>query len=206
MHENLEERYDPADRPRSSFLSSESSSPPPKPHFTYPTPHAEPARPALRSRKSLLDEIIPLPSASSVPTVRPSSLRVIRRAGSLAVVSVFMLSIIFMAATEGGRHTRGGLRRVFGVGSDAGIGGAGWVAQDLGEVSHNDGGGLIEGQKNGAVGRSRRGSTGNMLKNWADFDRYQMMRTLLPQDIDITTPGKRVIFVGDIHGSFSPFL
>ena len=49
------------------------------------------------------------------------------------MVVVFFLTIAFLAGTdEGERHGGEGLRRIFGVGSDAGVGGAGWVAQDLG--------------------------------------------------------------------------
>ena len=37
----------------------------------------------------------------------------------------------------------------------------------------------------------------------ADFEKYIMLRTLFRSDID-TSKGKRLIFIGDVHGSFDP--
>ena len=36
-----------------------------------------------------------------------------------------------------------------------------------------------------------------------DFEKYIMLRTLFRSDID-TSKGKRLIFIGDVHGSFDP--
>jgi hypothetical protein len=82
----------------------------------------------------MMDELIPLPTLSSnakKSTTVPFA--VIRRTASVAIITVFLLSIAFLASTETAHHHTG-LRTIFGVGSDAGIGGAGWVAQDLGEA------------------------------------------------------------------------
>lgn len=115
-----------------------SSEPPPyDPHTGQATAYQQPnrpVRPTPRKRQSIMDELIPLPNAG--PDSKSTPLipwTVLRRTASVGVISVFLLSIVFLASTQSD-HTRTGLRTIFGVGSDAGIGGAGWVAQDLGEV------------------------------------------------------------------------
>jgi hypothetical protein len=45
---------------------------------------------------------------------------------------------------------------------------------------------------------------GALTSNLLDFDKYTMMLSLSEEDADTMTPGKKVIFVGDIHGSFDP--
>jgi hypothetical protein len=93
----------------------------------------------------LLDELIPTPRSA---TAGDSEYHVLRRTGALAVIIIFFLSTVFLACTtEGLENTAGGLRKVFGSGSAAGVGGAGWVAQDLnegGEASTASSGGATE--------------------------------------------------------------
>lgn len=70
-------------------------------------------RPRTQSSRTLLDEIIPTPT--SVRDQGNDSLyHVARRTGSVAVISIFLLSIIFLAATEGTLRGNGeSLRTVF---------------------------------------------------------------------------------------------
>ena len=97
------------------------------------------SRPRFRPKPSIIDELLPIPS---ITTAFPShsnihSIHVLRRLGSLTVVIVFLLSVVFLASTKDGTQgsTTQGLRKVFGTGSDAGVGGAGWVAQGLDEAT-----------------------------------------------------------------------
>ena len=141
----------------------------------------------------MIDELLPLPSQTptSQPSAKPSLLvpmNVLRRTGSVAIITIFLLSITFMASTEPA-HRVTGLRTIFGVGSDAGLGGAGWVAQDLGDAMSG-----IGGAKNGAigeldellmhVGRIARGLVGKTLCSVAGAQ--QLMGRLRPvhQDAD----------------------
>jgi hypothetical protein len=98
-----------------------------------------------------MDELLPLPSHTGQPSTKPQLLvpmNVLRRTGSVAIIAIFLLTIAFIASTEP-LHRVTGLRAIFGVGSDAGLGGAGWVAQDLGDAMSG-----AEGAKNGAIGES----------------------------------------------------
>lgn len=94
-----------------------------------------PEKPTLKSRPSILDEIIPVPithhasstsillSGSGGSAVNSMS-HSLRRSGSLAIICIFLLSIVFVAVTEGGLVGRStGLRDVFRIGSLAGQGG-----------------------------------------------------------------------------------
>jgi hypothetical protein len=42
------------------------------------------------------------------------------------------------------------------------------------------------------------------LTRSADFEQYTMFSTLPDKSVDIKSKGKRVIFIGDVHGSFDP--
>lgn len=136
----------------------------------------------------MLDELIPLPN-SSQRSSQPALFPVLRRTGSLAIISIFLVSIVFLASTEGGHQAGHGLRTVFGVGSNAGIGGAGWVAQDLGQTITGSGEVL--------------GEESHKDDEDTDFERYVKLRSLSKDQVDLGT-GKRMIFVGDIHGSYDP--
>ena len=100
-----------------------------------------------------MDELLPLPTQTGPPTTKPKLLvpmNVLRRTGSVAIITIFLLSIAFMASTEP-THRVTGLRAIFGVGSDAGLGGAGWVAQDLGDAMSG-----VGGAKTGTIGECRK--------------------------------------------------
>jgi hypothetical protein len=75
-------------------------------------------RPRAPSARSLLDEIIPTPTSDGNRGNNGSLYYLARRTGSVAVISIFLLSIIFLASTEGTLKNAGSnLRTVFG--SDA---------------------------------------------------------------------------------------
>jgi len=122
-------RYDPHDQVSQGNSTEQSA--------THGANSPFSSRPVARQRKSMMDELLPLPTPSSSSSSTKKStiipLSVLRRTGSVAVIAIFLLSIVFLASTEP-VHRRTGLRTIFGVGSDAGIGGAGWVAQDLEEA------------------------------------------------------------------------
>jgi len=105
---------------------------------SQPSPNSQsqtrPSRPVPKQRNSIMDELLPLPTPSNADkksAIIPLS--VLRRTGSVAIITIFLLSVAFMASTAP-EHRRTGLRTIFGVGNDVGIGGAGWVAQDLGDA------------------------------------------------------------------------
>jgi hypothetical protein len=52
---------------------------------------------------------------------------------------VFLLSTIFLASTQEGK-TKGsvGLKKIFGVGEMTDMGGASWVAEDIGDPTKGD--------------------------------------------------------------------
>ncbi|ORY33024.1 Metallo-dependent phosphatase-like protein [Naematelia encephala] len=170
----------------------------------YDQPSTIVPRPQLTSKNSIFDELLPVPSttsiglssSSSTETGRPSY-PVLRRIGALAVIVIFLSSITFLAGTtEDAKHTVGdaGLRKVFGVGSEAGVGGAGWVAQDLGDVQVTSTSSAVDAESTEDV------------KPKLDFEKYTMLHTIPPSSIDLTTPGRRTIFIGDVHGSYAPLL
>lgn len=100
-------------------------------------PSSTDQRPSLRQRQSIMDELIPLPSSSSGSIKKDNifiPINVLRRTGSVTIITVFLLATVFLATTEP-QHRQTGLRVIFGVGSDVGIGGAGWVAEDLTEAT-----------------------------------------------------------------------
>jgi hypothetical protein len=37
-----------------------------------------------------------------------------------------------------------------------------------------------------------------------DFDQYKFLQTLSASQLRLSDPGRRVIFIGDIHGSYDP--
>ncbi|WWC87114.1 uncharacterized protein L201_002000 [Kwoniella dendrophila CBS 6074] len=190
-------------------------------------------RPLLeRSRTSLLDELLPTPTSSTFPSNSNSYFsskqadsgslsHVIRRAGSVAVITIFLLSITFMASTSTtspvGMLKSGaasGLKQVFGVGNQAEIGS--WISQDVSssntDTSIND---SLSQVQDGTASGSGSGSGSDtdsdsepleQVKPGVDFDHYKMLKTLPPGTIDISSAGQRLIFIGDIHGSHDPLL
>jgi hypothetical protein len=137
-------------------MSSYHSPPPrydPAPDSTIPrksevSEHAY-TQPNRRTKASLLDELLPLPSHTSTPIALPTRsipllaskylTHVLRRTLSLAIVFVFLLSTIFLASTQEGK-TKGsvGLKKIFGVGEMTDMGGASWVAEDIGDPTKGD--------------------------------------------------------------------
>ena len=87
-------------------------------------------RPRTQSARSLLDEIIPTPTIEENRSGNGSLFYLARRTGSVAVISIFLLSIIFLASTEGRRKDTGdSLRHVFG-GEGVISSNAAWSASD----------------------------------------------------------------------------
>ncbi|WWC59432.1 uncharacterized protein I303_101988 [Kwoniella dejecticola CBS 10117] len=225
--------------PSPSQLPSPSTSPSPERHLRRDSrrPGHMDLRPNLkRSKPSILDELLPTPTTlsdlnhnhsyrSSSSSSDSSLSLVIRRAGSVAIISIFLLSITFMASTStssvglmsaGGRE---GLKAVFGGGSHAEISSLSdqvVLPGNQGEASETDN---VDPNADGSEGDGGNGSDSdsetdeettpedlNMKKPEIDFDRYKLYKVLPPGSIDIESTNKRLIFIGDIHGSYDPLL
>jgi hypothetical protein len=131
-------RYDPA---------PETSSPPRKSTSNL---ESDGATYDHRSKLSLLDELLPLPSTASqnislpvksIPFLASRYLsHVLRRTLALAVVVIFLSSTLFLACTQSGKVSgSAGLKSLFGVGELAQVGvGAGWIAEDIGDPTNED--------------------------------------------------------------------
>jgi hypothetical protein len=151
-------------------------------------------RPRTQSTRSLLDEIIPTPTSPRRTEDNGSLYYLARRTGSVAVISIFLLSIIFLASTEGRlRNTGADLRKVFG---STGLS-TGDVASTLAEQPeqgvrpHPVDGGYLD---NPSV---------NQADVSSDFEKYIMLRTVESSDYKLSK-GHRLIFIGDVHGSYDP--
>ncbi|ORX39259.1 Metallo-dependent phosphatase-like protein [Kockovaella imperatae] len=144
---------------------------------TRPSKHATIPTPLHRRKSSLIDELLPLPT--STPTRQSLSLgQIARRTTSVGIIFIFLLCISFLAITTHGSPSQSShsLKAIFGLGYQDGI--VSWIAGDLESEQH----------KTAKI----------------DFEQYKMILSLKAKDLDITTPGKRLVFIGDIHGSFDP--
>lgn len=95
-------------------------------HRTLPL-YSERHRPlGLHHRPSFLDEIVPLPSPSHfTPVGKDPRTHALRRSASVAIISIFLLAVIFMASTESGstaKEAAARLKGVFGIESVAELG------------------------------------------------------------------------------------
>ena len=148
-----------------------------------PSTPSSPIRRRSRQSSTLLDELLPIPASSSASSDPYNHL--LRRTGSLAIISIFLISVVFLALSgdrpDGGSAWR--LKHLFGEGNLDDAGGAGWVADDVSMTS----------------GEKELG-----LKPEVDFQRYTMMRTLAGDEVDVQS--RRVVFIGDIHGSFDALM
>ncbi|OCF37468.1 hypothetical protein I317_03855 [Kwoniella heveanensis CBS 569] len=152
--------------------------------------------------------------------------RTIRRSTSLAIILIFLLSVSFMASTttnhngigyEAVKGTAAGLKQVFGVGNQADVGG--WVSQQVEDITQGDNAGGDQGGED-VTGGSASGDAGagtasdtdsetepdNSVRPDVDFDHYKVLQTLPPEKVDVTSQGKRMIFIGDVHGSYDPLV
>ncbi|WVF69868.1 hypothetical protein IAT40_004649 [Kwoniella sp. CBS 6097] len=156
--------------------------------------------------------------------------RTIRRSTSLAIILIFLLSVSFMASTttnhngigyEAVKGTAAGLKQVFGVGNQADVGV--WVSQQVEDIAgqgnndnENVAGQSGDGHVEGVTSGSQYGGTAsdtdsetepeNSVRPDVDFDHYKVLQTLPPERVDVTTQGKRMIFIGDVHGSYDPLV
>lgn len=209
----MSEPYDPAP------VSVPAAGPPSygRPSSAPPSHHIRrPFTPRSDSRKPLLEELIPTPDHPD----RRDSIAVLRRTGSVAILSIFLLSVIFLASTEGRRQLASqDLRNIFGAGIQAEVGN-GWLNQDLegGSGSATDDVPAWEGAQPGhgmpAAPENTKPQIGtydlaavkagsDLRADRTDFERYTILRTLPPASVD-TSNGKRLIFIGDVHGSYAP--
>lgn len=128
-------QYDPAiPSSRSHQYSQPRSGPTPfQSSPSSPSVSRRPFTSRSDSRKPLLEELLPTPRYSEIQNER-DSLAVLRRTGSLAVISIFLLSVVFLAVTEGKRKLDNqSLRNIFGAGIQAEVGNS-WLGQDLDKV------------------------------------------------------------------------
>ncbi|RXK35168.1 hypothetical protein M231_07580 [Tremella mesenterica] len=169
----------PAYDPPSSSYPYRSSSPTSPTSPTQPTsatskPYSDHSRPLLPRHKSLLDEILPIPTPAY--SDHRSEWPVLRRTLAVGIIIIFFSSVIFLASTSG--HGGSGMKSIFSSlrpdedllsGSVQGIGGV----EDMNDSS----------------------------KGEIDFEHYTILRTL-PGELPAL--GKRLILIGDIHGSIDP--
>ncbi|EIW65804.1 hypothetical protein TREMEDRAFT_35995 [Tremella mesenterica DSM 1558] len=166
----------PAYDPPSSSYPYRSSSPtsPTQPTSATSKPYSDHSRPLLPRHKSLLDEILPIPTPAY--SDHRSDWPVLRRTLAVGIIMIFFSSVIFLALTTG--HGGSGMKSIFSSlrpdedllsGSVQGIGGV----KDMNDSS----------------------------KGEIDFEHYTILRTL-PGELPAL--GKRLILIGDIHGSIDP--
>ena len=126
-----------------------------------------------------MDEILPTPQLS---TADP---HLIRRTGSLAVIIIFLTTALYLSLSDdvGYGLTAVRLKHLFGEGQLDDSGGPGWIADDV---------------------RMSSGEKEMGVKVKTDFERYVGVRTLAGDEVDVTK--RRLIFVGDVHGSYGPLL
>ncbi|WVQ79512.1 hypothetical protein IAT38_001611 [Cryptococcus sp. DSM 104549] len=173
------------------------ASPPPSPPTPLLPQHYSP--PHLRQRPSFLDELLPTPTSSNLheDDNKRSTTHAFRRAGSVAVISIFLLVVVFMASTDEGPkvNVAAGLRDLFGVGKETILGS--WT-EALGGALPGSGGGTSAETETAA-----QSDEDDARPKKIDFERYSMLRTIPEEDLDFSS-GHRVIFIGDVHGSYDP--
>lgn len=120
--------------PLSPSLPSHPLGPDASPYIRIRKPPSPPQLPLHREKQSILDELLPTPTAEDASD---SGVRVLRRIGALAVLVIFFLAISFLACTTetlGLDQTASGLRKIFGAGSAVGqesYSGSGSIAEDV---------------------------------------------------------------------------
>ncbi|KIR56490.1 phosphoric monoester hydrolase [Cryptococcus gattii Ru294] len=168
-------------------------------HRTLPL-YSERHRPlGLHHRPSFLDEIVPLPSPSHfTPVGKDPRTHALRRSASVAIISIFLLAVIFMASTESGSTAKEAATRLKGVFEIESV-------TELGEVIAANVGLGDEAQSTNANDEGLAAETGenSSTSPKIDFDQFTMIKSVDPKDLDLS-PGHRMIFVGDIHGSYDP--
>ncbi|WWC67779.1 uncharacterized protein I206_101691 [Kwoniella pini CBS 10737] len=211
--------YDPPVIHQNSSPSSPSSNYSPSSH-RYNQPHHRSftnSRPNLkRSKPSILDELLPTPSEQNKSSNSSLNL-IIRRAGSVAIISIFILSITFMAFTtttnsvdiriEGGGRRREGLKDIFRNDNHAEIlnlSDQQITFPDNQSEEYNDSSSSENDIDDDETDEEI--TPENLNKPKQDFDQYKMLKVLPPGTIDIDSSDKRLIFIGDIHGSYDPLL
>jgi hypothetical protein len=106
--------------PLSPSLPSHPIGPDASPYIRIRKAPSPPQLPLHREKQSILDELLPTPTAEDASD---SGVRVLRRIGALAVLVIFFLAISFLACTTetlGLDQTASGLRKVFGAGNVVG--------------------------------------------------------------------------------------
>ncbi|KAL7420637.1 hypothetical protein Q5752_004588 [Cryptotrichosporon argae] len=170
-------------------------------HAARPYDAPEPAHPQLpqpstyrraRPRRSILDELLPIPrhDAGRPGTSVDALARATRRSAALGVVLVFLAAVVFLAATQR-THAHG----------STGLSGI-WTGHaevmDVGGPSSPDGT-----QAESESLASEEAGEGIAAQ---DFDKYKYLHVVGASHTDIETEGKRVILIGDVHGSYQPLL
>lgn len=188
-------RYDPPLGPHDHHDDPSHASPDPGATYRQPSsprvtfhPSGKGGRPRIRRKgTSLMDEILPVPSTPLLGEelhYEPDSDRytwpVLRRLVSVGILVVFLSTVVFLASTSSTAHARGALSKTFGLQSASGDG----LDVEVPSAASAE----------GEVDASGKG------KN-KDFEKYTTLRTLPG---DISKLGKRLIFIGDVHGSYDP--
>ncbi|WVQ75211.1 hypothetical protein IAR50_004823 [Cryptococcus sp. DSM 104548] len=174
-------------------------------------PYSDSSRPHLHPKPSFLDELLPSPvSSPALPSNKTPTTHAIRRSLSVGIIAVFLLSIVFMAANSPDENAQGvglkavkeQLRGVFGVGSVVELGEAMAESLGLGGDTSSDSSDAGETATSSEEDEVTAGST---ARPKIDFDLIKKHSTIRGTDYDISS-GHRLIFVGDVHGSYEPLL
>ncbi|ODN78369.1 hypothetical protein L202_04010 [Cryptococcus amylolentus CBS 6039] len=183
---------------------------PDAPYDTQDTDAPTASRPHLHPKPSFLDELLPSPvSSSALPSNKTPTSHAIRRSLSVGIIAVFLLSVIFMAANSPDQDAQGvglkavkeQLKGVFGVGSVVELGEA--MAESLGLGGDN--GSHSSDAEEAATSSDEEAAADSSARPKFDFDKYRKHSTIRGTDYDLSS-GHRLIFIGDVHGSYDPLL
>ena len=212
-------------------MSGSYSQAPNESYSDYVDPQAADASP---EKPSVLDELLPLPNSTSSTSSHPAHnlLNPLRRVASLAVIVGFLLGIAYVAMTTG--TVDQGIRKaevawtkyvklhgkVFEDTADEKVqesSGMEVVDVPVDEMEEKPTQGTIGAEQDdeslstedyfwgddSAVQEIQLDDSSDARPDWS---KYTFLRTLPKSHVDTKVPGKRVIFVGDIHGMYDSFL
>jgi hypothetical protein len=170
--------------------------------------HLESSDTQAFEKSSLLDELLPLPTTTSSDTrLGRGLLGPLKRIGSITVILTFLFAISYTACIVeiSGRSTRKNIvtwtQSINGYISDS----MSFTAPLLNPAVPDSADQVSDEDKEGDIWEEGEEALGLQLADTTsspDWAKYTFIRTLPPSHVDTNIRGKRVIFVGDVHGSY----